>query len=209
MWYIENVSDTLLFKGSLIEVCAQLAFEDLFPFMFLVEVGAGLFDPSIALLLFIGSHVHSLESDCKDFCPLQRLIELGADPNLKGYRVTPLQIAVFCDDYERVEMLLNTGARPDDTGCPDGVDWREDAFMDDLDCLHGFSPLHICSDFPITDRRAMRKVGVDGWKKIEALLLCRGAKAFSTQSSISVQESETIIEGGTTRSGTVSMVRSV
>lgn len=192
LWFIryvwnescEEFTGTYMFKGSLIEVFAQLAIRSVDAFKFLVEVGAGSFDPSIALLLYIGAHVHSTQFDCKGFCPLQRLLELGADPNLRGYRITPLQIATFTSDYEGVEMLLKAGAIPNDTGSADGVIWQDDSFMHHLNLLHGASPLRICRDFAIILRPNYRVVGVNDRKKIEALLLYHGAEAFSTKSAM-------------------------
>ena len=172
-------SATYAVKGSLIEVFAQSAIRSVAPFKLLVEVGAGSFDPSIALLLYIGGHVHS---DCEGFCPLQRLLELGADPNLRGYRTTPLQIATFAADYEGVEMLLKAGAMPNDTGSADGVFWGEDSVTQDLNRLHGASPLHICRDSAVILRPRIGRPEKDASqkKRIEALLLYHGAEAFST-----------------------------
>ena len=168
-----------VFEGSLIEVFAQLAIRSVDAFKFLVEVGAGSFDPSIALLLYIGGHIHSEPYDCEGFCPLQRLLEHGADPNLKGYRITPLQIATFTSDYEGVEMLLKAGAMPNDTGCADGVIWPEDSVMHDLNHLHGTSPLRICRELAIISRPEHRRVEANDRKEIEALLLSHGADAYS------------------------------
>lgn len=197
VWFLHSDDDpkTYVLKGSLIEVFAQLALRSVDAFKLLVEVGAGSFDPSIALLLYIGGHVHSVQFYCVGFCPLQRLLELGADPNLGGYRVTPLQIATFTSDYEGVEMLLKAGAMPNDTGSPDGVIWQEDSIMHDLNHLHGASPLRICSDFAISSRRDSDTLGADDRKKIEALLLYHGAEAFSTTPGLDIQESTTMKEG--------------
>ena len=181
---------TYAFKGSLIEVFAQLAIGLLDAFELLVEVGAGLFDPSIALLLYIGGHLYSVQFDCDGFCPLQRLLELGADRNLRGYRSTPLQIATFRSDYEGVEMLLKAGATPNDTGSADGAIWPEDSIMGELNILHGASPLRICRDLVTMLGPDYRKLESNGGEKlkIEALLLYHGAKAFSTISELDVQE---------------------
>ena len=177
--------ETYLLKGSLIEVFAQLEAQSGDTFKLLVDVGAGLFDPSIALLLYIGGHVHS--DHCDPLCPLQRLLELGADPNLRGYRVTLLQIATFLGDYEGVEMLLKAGAMPNDTGSPDGVIWREDSIMHDFNHLHGASPLWICRAFAINQRPGWSRAVANERKKIEALLLYHGAEAFSTTSELDMQ----------------------
>ena len=196
VWHIFSHDDTeiYVFKGSLIEVFAQLAIRSEHAFKLLMEVGAGSFDPSIALLLYIGSHVHSIQFDCNGFCALQRLLELGADPNLRGYRITPLQIATFSSDYEGVEMLLKAGAMPNDTGSADGVIWQEDSVMLDLNHLHGASPLLICRDYPNFSRSNFG-VRADDRKKIEALLLSYGAEAFTTTSGLDIQESTTMTGG--------------
>ena len=173
------------FEGPLIEVFAQLAIRSVHALKLLVEVGAGLFDPSVILLLYISGHVHS---DCQGFCLLQRLLELGADPNLGSYRVTPLQIVTFSSDYEGVEMLLQAGAMPNGTGSADGVIWRKDSVMRDLNKLHGASPLRICRDFGFVSRPGHREKVPDDRKKIEALLLYHGAEAFSTTSELDVQD---------------------
>ena len=174
--YISTFKST--FKGSLIEVFAELALRSVTSFKLLVETGVGSFDPSIALLHYIGCHDHS---NCEGFCPLQRLLELGADPNLRGYENTPLQIATFTADYEGVEMLLEAGAMPNDTGSADGVFWRDDSLMSDLGSLYGASPLRICRDFVAVTRSRMEGPGkyARQKKKIEALLLYHGAEAFS------------------------------
>ena len=177
------------FAGSIIEVFGQLALRSAHPFRFLVEFGAGFFDPSITLLLYISGHDLS-QCGSDGFCPLQRLLELGADPNLRGYRITPLQIATFMNDYEGVEMLLKAGAMPNDTGSPDSVSWREDSLMRQFNHLHGVSPLRICRDFAIIQWPPWREVGADDRRKIEALLLYHGAKAFSTVPSLTYRNEE-------------------
>ena len=58
------------FKGSFIEIFAQQGPMWVDAFKFLIEVGAGLFDPSIALLLYISGHDHRVQADYKDSCPL-------------------------------------------------------------------------------------------------------------------------------------------
>ena len=186
------------FMGSIVEVFAQLAVKSATAFEFLVEVGGGSFDPSVALMLYIGAHDHSNQSDCNGFCPLQRLLELGADPNARGYLITPLQIATFCSDYEGVKMLLGAGAMPNDTGSADGVIWREDSVMHDLNHFHGASPLLICRDLAVVSRPLARNLDLNARKKMEALLLHHGAEALSTISSLDTQESRTMTGGSRT-----------
>ena len=195
VWF-DDSTDSYELKGSLIEVFAQLAVCSDIAFKLLVEVGAGLFDPSIALLLYIRSHLHTEQYVCRDFCPLQQLLKLGADPNLSGYRITPLQIATFCSDYDGVEMLLEAGAMPNDTGSADGFIWPEDSVMHDLNQLHGTSPLRICRDVANTSRSYWIEPEANVRKKIEPLLLYHGAEAFSTISGLEIQESRTMTTGG-------------
>ncbi|KAL9611836.1 MAG: hypothetical protein Q9167_003529 [Letrouitia subvulpina] len=187
VWYDEAA---YTFNGSLIEVFAQST-SRLWPgkaLEFLMEVGAGVFDPSVAFLLYIGGHIHSY---CEDFCPLQRLLELGADPNLRGYQITPLQIATVSSDLNGVERLLKAGALPNDTGSPDGVIWGEDSLMHRLNHLHGASPLRICRDFARIFMYKFYEVEPDVRKKIEELLLDYGAEAFSTTCELDMQEKRT------------------
>lgn len=175
----ENQEQTnFTFKGSLVEVYAQLAIQGgIYAFKLMIEVGAGFFDPSIVLLLYIGSHDHS---DCRNSCAVQRLLDLGADPNLKGYRVTPLQIATSIHDCDGVERLLKAGALQNDTGNPDGVVWEEDSIMHHFNHLHGASPLKICRDFGRVLDDKLRNYSRDEPELIEGLLLSYGAEAFST-----------------------------
>lgn len=140
--YRECVEGELhLFDGTFFEVFAQPQNSLSCVLSFLMEVGAGMFDPSVLLLLYIGGHRHG--DTCEDVCPVQRLLDLGADPNLKGYIVTPLQIATYCSDVEGVDTLLKHGAHPNSTGCSNGVAWEEDTLMGCINHLHGHSPLRI------------------------------------------------------------------
>lgn len=194
VWHVlsDDDQETYTFKGSFVEIFAQLAVRSVDAFKFLLEVGAGLFDPSIALLLYIRGHNHSVQFDCKGFCPLQRLLEVGADPNLRGYRITPLQIATVSSDYDGVERLLKAGALPNDTGSPDGIIWEEDSIMHHMNQLHGTSPLRICRDFARIRSPIAVEEREDDRKKIEELLLHYGAEEFSTTCGLDMQETRTI-----------------
>jgi hypothetical protein len=161
--------------GSIIEVFAQLAILDEAGFRLLLKYGTGLFDPSKALVLFIGSHWHTR---CKTDCLVERLLELGADANVTGYCVTPLQIAVVSWDFEVVSALLKAGADPNGTGSSDGISWEENTLMNRLNHLHSANPLHICRHFKcvyadMDERREEREEDV---KRIEAILLEYGAE---------------------------------
>ena len=110
------------FEGSIIELFAQLVnYVRLDPFTLLLEQGIGFFNPSIALLSFVGSHDHDRKFDFEHGCHLSRLLQLGATPNISGYMVTPLQIAVASWDFEGVMILLEAGADPNGTGDSGGI----------------------------------------------------------------------------------------
>ena len=180
VWDVVSESDTedYIFDGSIIEVFAQLAFYWADVFKLLLEYGTGLFDPSRVLLLFIGSHDHNLKEDCDGYCPAERLLELGADPNVIGHQVTPLQIAVVSWDFESVSMLLKAGADPNDTGKGDGVFWEKGTLMSRFNHLHNASPLYICRNFECIFRDAIKREKEKDLGKIEAILLQYGAEAF-------------------------------
>jgi len=178
VWFVVSDDDMedYIFDGSIIEVVAQFAVDEVDGFKLLLEYGTGLFDPSKVLLLFIGVHYHNLKYDCDGYCPAQRLLGLGADPNMIGYQVTPLQIAVVSWDFEGVSTLLNAGADPNDTGNSDGIVWEKDTLLSRFNHLHNASPLYICRNFECksTHKREREK----NLKMIEATLLQYGAEAF-------------------------------
>ena len=189
-----------LVNGSFFEVFAQLCgrYPDVFPY--LMEIGAGMFDPSVALLLSIGSHWH--DSACENFCLVQQLLQSGADPNFEGCFVTPLQIAVYCLDFEAVNALLENGAHPNSTGCKEGVVWEEHTFMSQINHLHGASPLRIVrkynhideTPFWLEESRAIieeRTKGIEkARRKTEALLLQHGAQEISTSYTAALDEAD-------------------
>jgi hypothetical protein len=179
VWHV--VSDHVghyIFDGSIIEVFAQLAVRTADGFKLLLEYGTGLFDPSKVLLLFIGGHDHNLKYDCEGYCPAERLLELGADPNMIGYQVTPLQIAVVSWDFEGVSTLLNAGADPNDTGNSDGIVWEMGTLLSRFNHLHNASPLYICRNFECILKGLLKDEREKNLKKIEATLLQYGAEAF-------------------------------
>ena len=180
-----------LVSGSFFDVFAllQCEFPDVFPY--LMEIGAGVFDPSVALLLSVGGHPH--DSACEEFCVVLRLLEIGADPNLKGYIVTPLQIAVYCLDFEAVNTLLEHGAHPNSTGCEEGVAWEKRTFMSQINHLHGASPLRINRKYTLTgcfEYIYEQQVIEDVRKKVEALLLQHGAQEISTSYTAALDEED-------------------
>ena len=172
-------SEVYHFDGYIIEVSAQLAFETrvgFIGFMLLMECGTGLFDPTNILLLFIGCHNHELTSCYEVPCPLVRLLELGANPNMKIHRVTPLQIAVVSWDFEGVTMLLKAGADPNDTGNINGVCWEKGTLMRRFNHLHSVSPLRIHRTFACILQNDIKMKREKDLGKIEAVLLKYGAE---------------------------------
>ena len=165
-----------VFDGSIIEVFAQLAFENCCSFELLLDHGNGLFDCSKVLVLYIGAH--NCKFDCRRGCPLVRLLKLEADPNSRGSRITPLQIAVATRDVAGVKTLLKAGADVNDTGCAGGTVWEERTMMSSFDHLHGASALYILRDYDcmwsperLEGRRENRNL-------IEESLLQYGAQEF-------------------------------
>ena len=164
------------FDGSIIEIFAQLAISDAPPLILLLDYGAGLFDCSKVLLLYIGSHVHHFEG--AGYCPLRRLLELGADPNSRGSRITPLQIAVVSWDLDGVRTLLDAGADPNDIGSSGGTVWEDGTFMSRFNHLDGASALYIYRSFEYIGAKLLKEHRKKNLKMIEATLLHYGAKAF-------------------------------
>ena len=165
-----------LFDGSIIEIFAQLVISSAFPLMLLLEYGAGLFDCSKVLLLYIGSHLHDFEGT--GYCPLRKLLELGADPNSRGSRITPLQIAVVLWDLDGVRTLLNAGADPNGIGSSGGIAWEDGTFMSRFNHLEGASALHICRNYEYTGLYLESEYREKDLEMIEATLLQYGAKDF-------------------------------
>lgn len=133
-----------IIHGSIIEIFAQIDSFNNSIFELLLEYGSGLFDLSKVLLLHIGQHFHELS--CEESCLVERLLELGANPNSRRHQVTTLQIAVVCLESEATNMLLKAGADPNDTGNTDGIFWGEGEPMSRFKCLRHVSPLKICRD---------------------------------------------------------------
>jgi hypothetical protein len=138
------------FSGSVIEVMSQFVDHSFENFRFLLKSYPGFYDPSTTLLHFIGHHGvagmdrYSCDNDYNSDCPVRTLLEAGAEPNLLGYRVTPLQIAVAAWDLEGVQLLLEYGADPEGTGDPNGLIWPHTSPKFRFNGLHGKSPLQIC-----------------------------------------------------------------
>ena len=174
------------FDGSIVEFFAQVAFDATGVFRLLLENGTGLFDPSVILLLFIGCHQDHPNCDCSNYCLLERLLELGADPNINGCWVTPLQIAVQCCDLTAISILLEAGADPNPVKNSDGIAWQLGTLTSRYNRLHGASPLYIHRNSDPWDMADIEfwKEGLDPTKvysekeQIEAILLQHGAEEY-------------------------------
>ena len=174
-----SFEDCEFFEDTILEVFARLAYNRVDEFKLLLEYGTGLFDPSQILLLYTGNHYHDIHCDGHEYCLIERLLEYEADPNMKGYLVTPLQIAVGSWDFQAVHTLLRAGANSNGTGDCNGIIWKEDTYMNRFNLLHSASPLQI--------RRSNRYIHGAGleeherrknYLEIEEILLQYGAAEF-------------------------------
>ena len=127
------------FEGTILELFAQ--FPGAWPFQPLLDYALEYVDPSRILILHMASHYHQ---DCNDACTLEKLLHTGANANIKGYRVMPLQIATLCLDFDGAKMLLEAGADPNNTGDANGVQWSATSILCRFNFLHKLSPLYIC-----------------------------------------------------------------
>ncbi|KAH6999283.1 hypothetical protein EDB80DRAFT_724551 [Ilyonectria destructans] len=129
-------------NGTIVEVVAQLGWHHLNALSFLLDYGAGSFDPSGILHLCSGMW-SSFITNSRDNTPaniqgpwpdengvLRRLLCLEADPNLTGHRLTPLQVAAAWSDDAKVKILLEHGADPKKVGSEDGISWSDGSVMD-------------------------------------------------------------------------------
>jgi hypothetical protein len=180
VWFVVSDHDmeNYIFDGSIIEVFAQLSLQWVDIFELLLEYGTGLFDPSRVLPLFIGRHYFDPKDKCYGYCPTERLLELGADPNMMEYQVTPLQIAVVSWDFESVSTLLKAGADPNGTGNSDGVFWEKGTLMSRFNHLHNASPLYIFRNFECFFEGYTKENREGDEEEIEEILLQYGAEAF-------------------------------
>lgn len=111
----------------------------------LEEPGQPLIHPTVVLANYSGPHDHAFcedDMDCKGV--VNWLLELGADPNAKGHRATPLQIAVANRDWHGARSLLEAGADPSSLGDANGIEWSPETVSGHFfNGLHGSSPLYI------------------------------------------------------------------
>ena len=188
--YRQDGDTSILFDGSILEVLTQehFKYEHIIPF--LMEICAGLFDPSVVLMQLNTGFRPEID-DHRNFV-IQRLLELGADPNLTDYIVMPLQIATYRLNFEEARILLENGARPNSTGCSDGVAWEKDTTMSYLNHLHGASPLRILRKYTYISSETKKCYNPEEIlrlrKKIEELLLQYGAEEISATPQAAADE---------------------
>jgi hypothetical protein len=177
VWGLAHKSPYYQFHGSVIEVIVQLSCDSRELQQLLLEYGKGFYNPSKILHLSTTIHDHEF---CTDYCILDHLVDLGADPNTTEYQCTPLQIAVACWDLEGVTLLLEAGANPNGTPNSNRMSWDDDSLMSiTFDHLEYASPLYIIRNYGcetiLKNYAGYREENVDA---IEAALLEYGADEF-------------------------------
>ena len=143
----KKILPIFFYDGTIIEIIAQKPRENKIALKPLLEYGVGLYDPSRVLLFLIGNHNHVDYCRINDYCPVERLLELGADPNMTGYQITPLQIAVAILHLDGVSKLLNAGADPNSISDMGGIRFEEGTVMARFNCLYRVSPFEITFKF--------------------------------------------------------------
>jgi len=122
---------------------------------------------------------HSHETDCGTSCVLPRLLQLGANPDPKGFQVTPLHIAVFSRDIAGVRTLLEAGADANNTGNKRGIKWHaKTSGLGKYTCLHGHTPLYILRHFVAHPDVEVDMTREDVTPGIERLLLDHNASTL-------------------------------
>jgi hypothetical protein len=180
------------FHGPMAELFAQCLYSCCLLNM-LLDLDPNVPDPTRLLYSYLESAremLHRWMDPC-DECRgglLQRIVNLGADPNGVGYATTPLHIAIVTCRYDRVGLLLRAGADPNRIGSPLGIRFRQ---LNDRDYhrLDGLSALFICQgDLETLYRHYVyeyphqldenKAIEVE-WPRIQALLVQHGARSFS------------------------------
>jgi hypothetical protein len=145
-------------------------------------------DATRLLMFCIGIH---LGSDCKHppnpnieypFCTLYWLLNLEANSNGPGFKVTPLQIAVYHRDFHAVKLLLNHGANPNTLGDAVGQDVEHcEKFSDGKQpALATLAP----SCTPLRILRIVQSSRKRAFPKIERLLMERGGRDIGFEGEV-------------------------
>ena len=168
-----------LFHGNVLEYCAVYTLSVSMPldtkFAFCVEQGAGLVDFTSILPAYSGVHWSCACREGKQ-CILKELLRLGALPDPKGYRVTPLQILCSVGDVRGVQVLLEAGADPNSVGDEGGIMWNEASMLHRFQRFHGVSPLRIIRTM------CEPQAWCHSTQEVEPLLLQYRARDFDSQS---------------------------
>ncbi|KAH8894320.1 hypothetical protein GQ53DRAFT_821404 [Thozetella sp. PMI_491] len=135
---------------------------------FLNQLGHELNDPTILLHSFISQHSEHNYKLSLGRCSLREVLTKGADANGKGFRVTPLQIAVMRQDLEAIKVLLEFGANVNWVGESGGT-----ISADPFGHLHGKPPLRIVREMRILEDD-------DVVPEIERILLASGGEDNSS-----------------------------
>ncbi|OBT87645.1 hypothetical protein VE02_02686 [Pseudogymnoascus sp. 03VT05] len=183
---------TYRFSGQLLEILAQLGYFYPEEFRFFLGYKCEETDSSALLVSYIGSHAHV--KNCRQSCPVEVLLQTGADPMGKNYYVTPIQIAVGMSDYEGCRMLLEAGADSNDTGNNFGAKWEDDSYLARFNALHGRSPLNILQVPWVISHEDDRYEDMSDFGKlsgrIKALLLSYGARSFPSYGDTTMEDKD-------------------
>jgi hypothetical protein len=133
------------------------------------------------IAIYIAAHDHP--AYCQDFCALEHMLSTGGDPNGSGYRITPLQIAVYTLDMHDVNILLKAGADPNGTGDRNGRVWKDNEVLSFYNDLEGKSPLRISRGRRDLKYRSPNSRVLNGndMPRIESALLQHGARDFKDE----------------------------
>jgi hypothetical protein len=142
-------------------------------------------DATRLLMSCIGIH---LGSNCKHrnieypFCTLYWLLNLKANSNGPGFKVTPLQLAAYHRDYHAAVMLLNNGADPNALGDADGQDVEDCQRLSDRkkSALATLGP----SCTPLRILGVVRGSRKRAYRNIERLLMERGGRDIGFEGEV-------------------------
>jgi hypothetical protein len=192
------------FKCKLVELLAGVQRLDQETLSFFEEEVPGLVSYRDILPHWIPGHKDSCGGVNSCFsCILPELIELGANPDPKGFQAAPLQIATYLRDFTGVKTLLESGADPNQTGDKTGINCESENPRFHAQ-LQGFNPLHIITNVRLRGRASQLadpevvlsrsdRVGAFEAKEeeIKRLLLEYGASVSSTEDNSRMTEDST------------------